>query len=210
MKQDTPDEIHRGYREFVGGDGKYWDDIGQLQFRFLVERGLSRSDVLIDVGCGSLRGGVHFIRHLDPEGYLGIDKHVELIIYGVAQELGLPAFAAKRPQFVISSAFEFDKFTKPCSFAIAQSLFTHLVSDDIRTCLSRLRAVASPDCQFFATFFETDARTANASVSHSHDRFAYTRQEMEPFGTATGWAPDYVGDWGHPREQRMMRYVAPR
>lgn len=90
--EDTREEIHKvSHRAFVGGDGDYWDKIGDLQFRFLVERGLAPSDTLIDVACGSLRGGVRFIRYLEPGHYLGIDKYIELIIYGVGAELGLDA-----------------------------------------------------------------------------------------------------------------------
>jgi hypothetical protein len=81
--EDTWEEIHQiGHRHFVGGVGGYWEEIGGLQFRYLVDRGLTPSDTLIDVGCGSLRGGSKFIRYLDPGRYLGIDKHIELIIYG--------------------------------------------------------------------------------------------------------------------------------
>ena len=40
--EDTREEIHRvGHRQFVGGNGEYWDTIGELQFRFLIERGLA-------------------------------------------------------------------------------------------------------------------------------------------------------------------------
>ena len=30
--------------------------------------------MLIDIGCGALRGGVHFVRHLDPGHYFGMDS----------------------------------------------------------------------------------------------------------------------------------------
>ena len=87
---DTREEIHEsGYRRFVGGAGDYWELIGQLQFRFLVDHGLAPSETFVDVGCGALRGGVKLIRYLAPDRYLGIDKHIELIIYGVANELGI-------------------------------------------------------------------------------------------------------------------------
>src|SRR6266446_8468342 len=72
---DTREEIHEsGYRRFVGGAGDYWELIGQLQFRFLVDQGLAPSETFVDVGCGALRGGVKLIRYLAPDRYLGIDK----------------------------------------------------------------------------------------------------------------------------------------
>ena len=125
--EDTPHEIHEaGHRRFVGGVADTWDVIGELQFRFLLDRGLAPSDVLIDVACGALRGGARFIHYLEPGHYLGLDKHIELIVYGVAAELGIDVFREKRPRFVVSDSFEFDKFEGKPRFGIAQSLFTHL------------------------------------------------------------------------------------
>jgi hypothetical protein len=207
--RDTREEIHQsGHRPFVGGDGTYWDTIGDLQFRFLLDRGLVPSDTLVDVGCGSLRGGVRFIRYLDPGHYLGIDKHIDLIIYGVARELGIDAFADKQPRFVVSDAFEFHKFGETPTFGIAQSLFTHLAAHDVDLCLSNLRAVASPSCRLFATFFEVDEPIANPAASDSHGYFGYTRKQMEAFGARTGWQPRYIGAWNHPRGQNIIEYAA--
>ena len=208
--EDTREEIHRiGHRRFIGGAGDYWDAIGELQFQFLVDRGLTPADMFVDVACGSLRGGARFIRYLDPDHYLGIDKHIELVIYGVATELGMRAYREKRPRFVVSDCFEFHKFKANPVFGIAQSLFTHLCADEVVLCLSKLASVAAPGCRLFATFFEAAAPVANPSVSHSHGYFAYTRPQMEDFGTRTGWISHYIGEWGHPRAQKMIEYGIP-
>jgi hypothetical protein len=182
--------------------------IGDLQFRYLVDRGLTRSDTLIDVGCGSLRGGAKFIRYLDPGCYLGIDKHIELIIYGVSMELGIDLYRQKRPRFIISDLFEFARFGSEPVFGIAQSLFTHLAAHDVKSCLSKLNRVAAPGCRLFATFFEVSEPVVNSAVSHSHGYFAYTRAQMEELGTRTGWNSSYIGEWNHPRGQKMIEYVA--
>ena len=58
------------HRQVVGG---MWDEIGTLQFEFLQGRGLQPDDLLLDVGCGSLRGGVRFVEYLNPSRYFGID-----------------------------------------------------------------------------------------------------------------------------------------
>jgi hypothetical protein len=209
LMEDTKEEVHRvGHRQFVGGKGEYWDKIGELQFRFLIEQGLSPSDTFVDVGCGSLRGGYRFIRYLDPGRYLGMDKHIELIIYGVCQELGIGDYAQKRPRFVVSETFEFVKFIERPSFGIAQSLFTHLSENDLRLCLKNLRAAALPKCKFFATFFEVDEPLANDAISNSHGFFAYTRSQMDDFGVGAGWEPNYIGEWNHPRNQKIMVYSA--
>jgi hypothetical protein len=205
--EDTADEVHSvGHRAFVGGDGPFWEKISKLQFEFVRAQGLAPSDVFIDVACGALRGGMRFIDYLEPGHYLGLDKHIELVIYGVASELTLEKFRLKRPRFAISDRFEFEKFHERPSFGIAQSLFTHLIADDIRLCLANLRKIAAPGCRFFATYFQAEKAMNNPAVSHSHGGFAFTIAEMESFGRDTGWQPHHIGDWGHPRNQRMMEY----
>ena len=67
------------HRRAVGG---MWEEIGKLQFNFLVEQGLKPGHFLLDVGCGRLRGGIHFIRYLEPEHYFGIDISKVLLAAG--------------------------------------------------------------------------------------------------------------------------------
>ena len=209
-RTDSSDSIHDvGSRAFVGGDGKYWKIVGNLQYYFLLDRGLKTSDVLIDIGCGSLRGGIRFIKYLEPGHYLGFDKFIELIIYGVMNELGRAEFRRKRPHFVVSSYFEFDRFTSSPTFGIAQSLFSHLNRSDILSCLNRLRAITSPaGCRLFATFNEASQPVANETDSNSWGYFRYTPAEMKEFGDITGWDFSYIGDWGHPRQQKIVEYRA--
>src|SRR6185369_9229408 len=102
-----------GHREYVGGK---WDTLGKLQFEFLRSQGLQPQHVLLDIACGSLRGGVHFIPYLDARNYLGIDKEESLIAAGKEHELEAELLKRKRPQFAVSSAFEFEKFARRPDF----------------------------------------------------------------------------------------------
>jgi hypothetical protein len=210
MENDDWRAVHSaGHRNFIGGNDEYWERIGALQFAFLKAQGLRPEHYFLDVACGSLRGGVRFIDYLQPDRYLAIDKHIELIIYGVALELGVERFREKRPRFVVTSTFEFAKLGASPDFAIAQSLFTHLTLDDIEACLGALGAIAAPGCQFFATFFEAEAQDggSNPGRSHSIDVFRYTRKQMEDAGAAQGWTPRYIGDWRHPRGQHIIAFA---
>src|SRR5664279_2409282 len=112
-----------GHRSYIGG---LWDEVGQLQFDFIVAQGLQPQHVFLDIACGSLRAGVWFIPYLDAGNYLGIEKEAELVERGVEHELRPEVAAEKRPEFVISDRFEFARFSKRPDYAIAQSLFTHL------------------------------------------------------------------------------------
>ena len=206
-KRRLPSEGERqlqklGHRTYVGG---MWEEIGLLQFEFLVRQGLKPSDCLLDIACGSLRGGVHFINYLDVGNYLGIDKEKALIELGIEKELAREVYEYKKPEFVVSDNFEFEKFSKRPRFSIAQSLFTHLIPRDICLCFEKLRAFVEPGHIFFATFLEGDS-SANLNTSHSLVGFHYSREEMAAFGSKRGWKATYIGNWNHPKNQMMMRY----
>lgn len=192
-----------GHRQYVGG---MWEEIGKLQFEFLLQQGLKPHHCFLDIACGALRGGVHFIPYLQTGNYLGIEKERRLLELGLEQELDKAIYEEKKPKFVISENFEFDKFSEKPQFSIAQSLFTHLNVNDIRLCLKNLRQLVEQDHLFFATFFEGGS-SSNPEASHSHGYFRYSRDEMTKFGKKTGWKAIYIGEWQHPKS-RMMKYQA--
>lgn len=194
-----------GHRAFVGGNGALWDEIAELQLAFLKSEGLETKHTLVDVACGSLRAGRLFINYLDAGNYLGIDKEVDLIIRGVAEELGISTFIEKRPLFVVSDNFSFNKFSRRPDYAIAQSLLTHLTAEDIYRCFKSLRKFITDDGKFYATFFEVQSPIDNCLSSDAIDCFFYSRDQMNTLANLAGWHMQYIGDWGHPRHQKMMK-----
>jgi len=79
-KQVSEEEMQKGVHRQRIGD--MWDEIGQLQFNFLVEQGLLPYHTLLDVGCGCLRGGVYFVPYLENGHYFGMDINESLIEAG--------------------------------------------------------------------------------------------------------------------------------
>lgn len=205
MKSDSERIRTIGHRAFVGGDGANWDEIAILQMNFLKLEGLDVHHTLLDVACGSLRAGRLFINYLDEGNYLGIDKEVNLIIHGVAEELGIKTFVEKRPLFVVSGDFELSKFNRRPDYALAQSLLTHLTADDVYKCFKSLRKVIADDGKFYATFFEVESPVENFLISDAIDCFFYTREQMKTLADIAGWNMHYIGDWGHPRQQKMVK-----
>lgn len=196
---------HRGY---VGG---MWEEIGRVQFDFMVRQGLRPQDVLVDVGCGSLRGGRFFIVYLEPEHYLGIDQHGWLIKAGLKHEVAKRLREEKRPQFVISDRFEFHRFGKRPNYGVAQSLFSHLTEEDIHLCLANLRAQMQAGGRFYATFVPKGFLAEDyVNPKHSDDRqaFQYDAEEILAIGREAGWQARYIGAWGHPRGQQMLEFLA--
>jgi SAM-dependent methyltransferase len=188
-----------GHRDYVGGR---WLEVSHLQTDFMIKMGLKPEHVLLDIGCGSLRGGVEFISYLHAGNYLGMDNSNRLIQAGIKEELGRRLLKLKSPEFVVSRRFEFEKFSKKPDFALAHSVFTHLSESDIRLCLEKLRHFVNPGCRLYATYFIADAPQANQKT------FRYSRAMLEDFGAKAGWTPMYIGEWGHPENQMMVEYVA--
>lgn len=192
-----------GHREYVGG---MWDEIGALQLYFLKSRGLRPHHVLLDIACGSLRLGSKAMPYLDPGCYQGIEKEAGLIEAGLEAEIAPAIVQAKTPELVVSSEFEFSRFSRSADYAIAQSLFTHVTPTVIDKCLRNLKAHLSHDGVLYATFFQADRQASNPSTPHDHAYFAYTRDEMESFGGRLGYDVNYIGNWNHPRGQVMVEY----
>lgn len=203
-KTQGPKRIQKvGHRKYVGG---LWDEIGRHQFNFLLAEGLQPHHYLLDIACGSLRAGIHFIPYLEAGHYLGIEKEESLIRAGIEKELGLEMYQLKKPYFVMSSNFEFDEFAVQPHYALAQSLFTHLPPSCIDICFKNLRQFIRDDGVFYATFWETEVEVSNPKKPNDRGFFGYTRQQMENFGTHNGWAAEYIGDWKHPRGQKIIRF----
>lgn len=192
------------HRRYIGGN---WDILGPLQMDFLIMRGLKPSDYLLDIACGCLRLGVRAIPYLAPGHYMGVEKEPDLIRAGLEMELPPLVREAQSPFVLQSAAFEFDRLPHRPTFAIAQSLFTHLVPETVHACLRNLYPVLQPGGRFYATYVLAEGRTRNPDASHDHLVFRYTRAAMEEFGRVTGFEANYIGEWGHPSGQVMVEYI---
>ena len=192
-----------------------WDEIGLLQFEFLRANGLSPDDHLLDIGCGSLRGGVHFAAYLEPGHYWGIDANASQLEAGYAIELAKLGLTTRVPRSNLLHEGEFDlaRFGQTFDAAIAQSLFTHLSQNRIRLCLLRLAKVMRPGGRFFATYFESpESHPFEDSFLHPNgvrtfghkNPFHYRLSDMEAIVGDLPWHVVWAGDWDHPRNQKMM------
>ncbi len=199
---------------FRGSVGGRWDEIGELQFEFLRGQGLRPDHRLLDVGCGSLRGGLRFVPYLEAGQYYGIDQSQRLLDAGL-QQLEEADLQDKRPTLARIEDFGLERLGKRFDYALAQSVFTHLPMNLISRCLVNVDRVLLPGGVFFATFFENwnGKRYVGPLVQgdgivsyYDQDPFHYTPDAFEWACEGTGLTAEYVGDWGHPRNQLMMAF----
>ena len=204
------------HREAVGG---LWDEVGTLQRDFMIARGLRPEHRLLDVGCGSLRGGIRFIEYLDAGNYVGVDRDPELLEAGRV-ELAEAGLESKGTTLVHDEHFRFGHIGGRFDYALAQSLFTHLPLNSVMVCLLGVEAVLREGGTFYATFFERPQGTRGlGAIEHERadgpairtrpdaDPYHYGFDAFEWICEPTRLEPRYIGEWGHPRGQRMLAFV---
>ena len=146
--------VARGlHRNLVGG---MWDEIGQWQFDLMRSVGLEPGHTLLDVGCGSLRGGVRFVPYLEPGHYHGFDINRSLIDAGYEREIEPAGLAERLPRENLAVSHDFDcgVFDRRFDYALAVSVFTHLPLPVVETGLSRVAAALARGGSFVFTYFE--------------------------------------------------------
>lgn len=197
---DTDRRVQRDPQKAIGG---FWEQLGRLQFAYLVSQGLRPHHKLLDLGCGTLRGGRHFIRYLDPDKYTGTDISGGAIDYArtLVQEEQL---AHKKPRLIhrkVGDGF-FSDVDRP-DYILAQSVFTHLPSDMIRKCFSEASAFLRANTIFYFTFKPSLISWQRGYKSFSHPPRLFRRLARE-----CGYRIEFPADYPHPRGQRMAKLTA--
>jgi SAM-dependent methyltransferase len=190
-------------QEAVGGR---WDEIGQLQFDYLVANGVGPSQRMLDIGCGTLRGGRHFIRYLDPGCYTGVD--ISSAAIAAARQLVAAEKLTKKTPILLHNPDPAKWFGTPegatYEVLLAQSVFTHLDVPHIEVCFGLLGSIMTPGARFFFTFNESQA-------SRRRD----LKDFVHPFGLFSalseqhGFDIDRRADYAHPTGQVMAVLARP-
>lgn len=211
-RQLSADEIERGeHRDFVGG---LWEEIGRLQFEFMCSQGLRPEHRFIDVGCGALRGGLHFVRYLAKGRYYGLDINASLLEAG-RRELDAAGLSDQGPQLVVDDGFRLRRFETCFDFGLALSVFTHLPMNAIVRCLSGVAEALAPEGVFYASYFPAPAPAHLAPISHGDsgvvtyydvDPYHQSVPEMQMLAGLCGLQAENLGAWGHPRGQHMLAF----
>jgi SAM-dependent methyltransferase len=195
----TDEQVEIDPHRAVGGA---WEEFGELQFAFLKRRGLLPHHRLLDIGCGTLRAGRHFVRYLDPDCYYGFDISPRAIEYGT-DLLRSENLDAKRARlWVVAGDLRFrDLASEQFDFALAQSVFTHLPPESITECFDHITSVLSPSGAFYFTYNDAAALFAKPIGMD----FRYPLSFFEELAGPRGFQlADLSDDYAHPRGQRMV------
>lgn len=179
--------------------GCFWDELGQLQFDYLVANGMQPHHTLLDRSCGNLRGGRHAIRYLASGHYTGLDLSASALAAGrsLLEEEGL---AHKEPRLIQNDDLTFREVADDTfDFLLAQSVFTHLKPPHIEECFAHVGRVLGPESVFFFTYGKRD-RYVKVSVKD----FGYPFSFFEEQAARHGFEVRERDDYDHPRGQVMV------
>lgn len=172
------------HRSYVGEAHEY-DRRGAIQFALLTMFGLREDHYLLDIGCGSFRGGRFFIPYLLPGHYCGVEKHEWLINEGLAKEVGLELQSMKEARVACDDTFDFQRFGHDFDYLLAQAVFCHLPEWQIRQCLEQAVKVWTPGAQLFASFHEGRENYQGEEIAYPAVA-RYTMAKMEELATEQG------------------------
>lgn len=189
------------YRAFVGAPEQY-DLIGASQFSLLCALGLRESHRLLDIGCGSLRGGRLFIPYLAAGGYTGLEPNQWLVEEGIAEHLGRDALTVKSPTFIHNDAFDVSGLD-PFDFVVAQSIASHTGPAMTRALLEAVHGALAPYGIAAITFKHGRSDWVEEGwfyPSSDHPgRIHYRRRTIEAWLEAAGLKGSRL-PWFHPRQ----------
>jgi SAM-dependent methyltransferase len=192
-----------------------FERLGKLQLDFLTQHGLEPRHYLLDVGCGPLRAGVHFIRYLQPGHYFGIDRRADWLEIGREIEIPRNGLEEKRPVLAQMDDFGFERLGQRFEYALAQSVFTHLPVNNIIRCLMNVERALVSGGKFYASFYLNERGKLNLDpipqserISSHFDRnpFHYDLATFQWMCEGTSLTPEYLGDWDSPRDQKMLLF----
>lgn len=182
--------------------GGRWEELGGLQFDFLVCNGLLPHHRILDIGCGTLRGGCHAIEYLNKSSYTGIDISNKAIAFA-KQLVEKEMLSEKLPRLIVngSKQLKFNEFFgEKFDYILAQSVFTHLMDDHISECFENVGKIMSENSIFYFTFNEASAYR-QGKLNHFYYPLVFFKSLAESYGFKL---QDCSSEYDHPAGQKML------
>ncbi|XP_004230136.1 uncharacterized protein [Solanum lycopersicum] len=120
---------------------------GRDVFEFLAESAhLTPNAQVLEIGCGTLRVGLHFIRYLNPEHFHCLERDELSLMAAFRYELPSQGLLHKRPLIVRGEDMDFSKFGSGTMYDLiyASAVFLHIPDKLVWVGLERLAAKLKP------------------------------------------------------------------
>jgi hypothetical protein len=184
------------YRAYVGPPQDY-DLIAGLSFTLLFALGLREKDLLLDMGCGSLRVGRLLIPYLRAGHYFGIEPNDWLVEEGIRREVGTSQVQLKKPSFRFVDDFSTHEFGIRFNWVLAQSVFSHTYPDLAEAAFRGVAQSLASDGILVATYKE--GQSTPGSGWKYPGLTPYRWVDLQSVMTSVGLVAERV-PWAHPRQ----------
>ena len=112
-------------RHALVGPAHLWQMKRAFQIEYLRRVGLRPEHRLLDLGCGTLRGGIPLIEYLGPGQYAGLEVRAE-VLEEARRELAAAGLTAKEPRLVHVTDLAAVQLPGRFDFAWAFSVLIHM------------------------------------------------------------------------------------
>jgi SAM-dependent methyltransferase len=136
-------------RHGLVGPADLWAMKRRFQFRFLTAQGLRPEHRLLDIGCGTLRGGIPLIEYLQTGHYAGFEARAEVLQEGL-EELAEAGLEHKRPRLIHASDPAEVQLEEPVDVAWAFSVLIHMPDEVVDACLALVARSLTEQGAFYA------------------------------------------------------------
>ena len=147
-------------RHRLVGSAKFWKLKQDFQIAFLLNQDLKPSDKLLDLGCGTLRGGIPIIKYLDEAHYYGIDVREDVLLEGL-KELKQEGLEYKKPKLFAFNKFSELKLDDRFDVIFAFSVLIHLEDSILEDCLFFVSSQLNDSGKFLANVNIGEQATRN-------------------------------------------------
>jgi len=131
------------------GPAELWEMKRDFQIVFLKEMNLMPEHLLLDIGCGTLRGGVPIIDYLQEGNYYGVEAREEVLNEG-KKELHDALLEWKKPNFLLSEDMPKLAGSQKFDYIWAFSVLMHMNNDVLNRTLHFVSDHLSAEGVFYA------------------------------------------------------------
>jgi 2-polyprenyl-3-methyl-5-hydroxy-6-metoxy-1,4-benzoquinol methylase len=188
----------KNYKQWVG---KVNDLTGSIQFNILTMLGLREHHYLLDIGCGSLRGGKLFIPYLLIGRYFAIEPERWLIDEAIKNEISYGLVNIKKPKFDNNDKFNLKVFNKQFDYILCNSVFIHASKKQIEKCISQIKMIKKEDGYFVFNYIEGDDNKNENWSYPSH--VTYTENTIRKIVEKNNLVYQSI-DWYYPGGQKWV------
>ena len=147
--------------------------MGKIYFDLLKIRGLKKNHIVLDVGCGAGRIGIHLIDFLDAGNYHGFDSHRPSLDAFAAYEVPLKNVQEKKPNIYEDYLFSVEKINSKFDYILDFSTTIHIEESLRKEIYLKFRDALAPDGRIISapgTILFQQPELKSLGFYHSHRR----------------------------------------